>query len=172
LALNLQQTQGQTFGPAGANHAPGLVPDPGSTAHTPVYVLAEDGNFYQVSSILTGTTFDINFVIPGGGSAIQTGNKGWLHLSFASTILGWHVLADQSGSIVVDILRAAGGVTFPSTSMVGSGNMPTLSSAQAAQAAPSGWTSTTFAQGDWVAFNVTSATTVQQVTVSLNCSRN
>lgn len=34
MAVHLPQTQGQVAGPAGPNHAPGLVPDPGPTANT------------------------------------------------------------------------------------------------------------------------------------------
>lgn len=44
MGFNLNQSQGQTFGPSGANHAPGLVPDPGSIAGTTRF-LCEDGAF-------------------------------------------------------------------------------------------------------------------------------
>jgi hypothetical protein len=111
----------------------------------------------------------VQFVITGGGGALTTGNKGWLHIPVAVAITEWRVLADQSGSVVVDILRTNNG--FPSTSMVGGGNKPTLSSAQFNQATPSGWTSTALAVDDWVAFNVTSASTVTEITVCLTCTR-
>jgi hypothetical protein len=52
MALNLNQTQGQAFGPAGANHAPGLVPDPGSVASSPVKLLGDDAAFHTQASLL------------------------------------------------------------------------------------------------------------------------
>jgi hypothetical protein len=51
VALDLQQTQGQMFGPAGSNHAPGLVPDPGSVTHTPPLSLGDDGVFHNVGDL-------------------------------------------------------------------------------------------------------------------------
>ncbi len=47
----------------------------------------------------------IEFIIDGGGSAITTGEKGHLRLPFAGTIISVAVMADQSGSIVVDIWK-------------------------------------------------------------------
>ncbi|GAI94589.1 unnamed protein product [marine sediment metagenome] len=48
---------------------------------------------------------DLTFIIDGGGSAITTGQKGHLEIPFACTITGWTILADQSGSIVVDVWK-------------------------------------------------------------------
>lgn len=111
------------------------------------------------------TVTDVEFVIDGGGSAITTGVKGNIRIPFPAVIVGWGVMADQSGSIAVDILRANNAV--PSASIVGAGNKPALAAAQFATAAPSGWTSTSLAQNDWLAFSVTSAATVTRVTVDL-----
>ncbi|GAI77252.1 unnamed protein product, partial [marine sediment metagenome] len=47
----------------------------------------------------------ITFIIDGGGSAITTGEKGHLRIPFACTINRVTMLADQSGSIVVDIWK-------------------------------------------------------------------
>jgi len=54
MALNLNQTQGQAFGAAGPNHAPGLVPDPGATAHSPADLLGDDGAFHTALSVIQG----------------------------------------------------------------------------------------------------------------------
>jgi hypothetical protein len=45
----------------------------------------------------------IEFVIDGGGGAIQTGVSGDLEVPFNCTIIGETLLADTSGAIVVDI---------------------------------------------------------------------
>lgn len=111
----------------------------------------------------------IEILISGGGGVISTGNKGQLHIPFPMTVNSWTTIAEQSGSIVVDILRANNAV--PSSSIVGAGNKPTLSSQQIASANVSGWTSTALATNDFLDFNVTSATTVQVVTVVLKCTR-
>ena len=47
----------------------------------------------------------LTFVIDGGGAAIATGIKGDLEIPFACTINQVTLLADQSGSIVVDIWK-------------------------------------------------------------------
>jgi len=116
-----------------------------------------------------GSKTDFTIVIDGGGTALLTGQKGQLHVPFPGTVSKWWAMADQSGSIVVDILRANNGV--PSSSIVGAGNAPTLSASQFNSAAPSGWTSTSLVADDFLAFNVTSATTVQRVTIALTVTR-
>jgi hypothetical protein len=108
---------------------------------------------------------DVEFVIDGGGNPISTGTKGFLRLPYPALVAFWAVMADQSGSIVVDLLRANG--TIPTTSMIGSGNKPTLSSQQFATAAVSGWTSAILATNDWLGFSVISASTVTRATVDL-----
>jgi hypothetical protein len=112
----------------------------------------------------------IEMIIDGGGSAIVGGVKGYLQIRPAVNIVNWQVMADQSGSIVVDILGATAAI--PTTSIVGSGNKPTLSTSQySGVVTPSGWTQTLLAAGTWLGFNVTSATTVTRVSVVLALDR-
>jgi hypothetical protein len=112
----------------------------------------------------------LEFIISGGGVAITSGVKGYLHFPWPATIGAWRIIADQSGSIVIDVLRTNAAV--PTVSMIGAGNKPTLSSSQfAGGTVVSGWTSTTLASDDWLGFNVISATTVTQVTVVLAIAR-
>lgn len=114
----------------------------------------------------------ITFIIDGGGSAITTGSKGDVTIPFDCTITQWTVLADQTGSIVIDV-KAATYSTFPTaTSIVGAGNKPTITSSTKGQATPSGWTTTTINAGDCLDFNVDSASTVTRVTLSLTITRN
>ena len=111
----------------------------------------------------------VAIVIDGFGAVIGTGQKGQLRIPFNATITRWDVMADQSGSVVIDILRANNAI--PSVSMVGAGNKPTLTASQFTGAAVSGWTSTALSAADFIAFNVTSATTVTRVSVNLLCTR-
>ncbi len=117
----------------------------------------------SVTNLATST---INFIIDGGGSAILTGSKGFLVIDFACTIQNNTLLADQSGSIVVDIKKCAY-AGFPTTASICAAAKPTLSSAQNSQdAILTGWT-TAIAAGDILEYNVDSATTVTRVTLSL-----
>lgn len=114
----------------------------------------------------------LNFVIDGGGAAITTGLKGFLELPFAGTIQRVTLLADQSGSIVLDLWRDSY-ANYPPVvgdSIVASAK-PTISAAVKAQDSTlTGWT-TTVAAGDILAINVDSVTTCQRVTLSLLIER-
>jgi hypothetical protein len=110
----------------------------------------------------------ITFIIDGGGSAITTGIKGDLEIPFACTIEEVIVLADQTGSIVVDIWKDTY-ANFPPTDAdsITASATPTLSSAIKAQNNTlTGWT-TSITAGDILRFNVDSATTVQRVSIIL-----
>lgn len=115
---------------------------------------------------------DITFIIDGGGSAITTGEKGHLEIPFACTIQQVTTLADQSGSIVVDIWKDTY-ANFPPTDAdsITASAPPTLSTAQKAQDSTlTGWT-TSIAAGDILAFNVDSAATITRVTISLKVAK-
>jgi hypothetical protein len=130
---------------------------------------AGSGGFVVDAVGTANNTADVEFIIDGGGVVIATGVKGFLHLPFSATVLAWRVMADQSGSIAIDVLRANGAV--PTVSMVGGGNKPTLTAQQFNQAQPSGWTSIALVTDDWIGFNVVSATTVTRVTVDLTVAK-
>ncbi len=113
-------------------------------------------------------TASITFIIDGGGSAITTGEKGHLEIPFACTITGWTILADQSGSIVVDVWKDTY-ANFPPTAAdtIAGAEKPTLVTAQKNQdLTPTGWT-TAIAAGNILAFNVDSITDIERVTISL-----
>jgi hypothetical protein len=114
----------------------------------------------------------LTFVMDGGGSAITTGQKGHLHMPFNCIITQATLLADQTGSIVIDIWKDGYGF-FPPTdadSITGS-TPPTVSSAQKSQDSTlSGWTTYIYAN-DVLAFNVDSCTTITRVTLSLKVEK-
>ena len=118
-----------------------------------------------------GNTFVIPFIIDGGGSAITTGQKGHIDVPFAGTITGWTIVADQSGSIVIDIWKAA----YPTVPVVGGTitgtEKPTLSTAQVNQDTTLTTWTTGLAAGDILAFNVDSVATVTRVSVNLRAIR-
>ena len=111
-------------------------------------------------------------IIDGGGATITTGVKGDIEVPFACTITAWELLADQSGSIVVDVWKDTY-ANFPPTvadTITGS-EKPTLSSATKNQDTNLTTWTTSVSAGDILRFNVDSATTVTRVTLSLTVTR-
>jgi len=148
--------------------------------HTSKIVLvASDIPDLNASKITAGTldaarlptnikTLTLTFIIDGGGSAITTGQKGHLEIPFACTIQAATLLADASGSIVIDIWKDTY-ANFPPTDVdsITASAPPTLSSAQKSQDTTlTGWT-TAITAGDILAFNVDSVATVTRITLSL-----
>lgn len=89
-------------------------------------------------------------------------------MPFPGTITGWDVVADQVGSIVVDVWKDTW-ANFPPTvaDTITGTEKPTLSSEQNAQnLALTDWT-TDVAVGDVFAFYVDSASTIEKVLVSV-----
>lgn len=110
----------------------------------------------------------IGIIIDGGGSPLTTGQKGFIEVPFSCTINRSTLLADQTGSVVVDVWRVPYS-SFPpsSANKITASAPPTISSAQTAQDSTlTGWT-TSLSAGDILAFNVNSAATIQRATLSL-----
>lgn len=115
----------------------------------------------------------LNFVIDGGGSAITTGLKGVMEVSFGMTITGVTVLADQAGSAVIDIWKDTY-ANYPPTAAdsITASAKPTLSSASKAKDTTlTGWTTAVNA-GDILAFNVDSIASIQRLTISITGRKN
>jgi hypothetical protein len=117
-------------------------------------------------------TGSLQYVLDGGGSAITTGFKGHLKVPFDCTIDSWEIIADQSGSIVVDIWKDVY-ANLPATDAdsITAAAPPTLSAAaKAASSILTGWT-TSVAAGDYLGFNVDSVSTVRNINIILNVTR-
>jgi hypothetical protein len=103
------------------------------------------------------------------GPVISTGVKVYIEIPMKLKVTGWTILANQSGSIVVDVWKDTY-ANFPPTaadSIAGS-EKPTLSSQQKNQdLALTTWSTTTIDAGDVLAFNVDSVSGVKQVVVTL-----
>jgi hypothetical protein len=121
----------------------------------------------SVKSNLKTTT--LTFIIDGGGSTITTGIKGDLGpIDFACTINAVTLLADQSGSIVIDIWKDTY-ANFPpvDADSITASAPPTISTATKSQDSTlTGWT-TSISAGDILRFNVDSVTSIQRVTLAL-----
>lgn len=110
----------------------------------------------------------LELTIGDGTNVITTGVKGFLEVPYNMVVTGWTLVGDASGSIVIDVWKDTY-ANFPPTvaDTIAGTEKPTLASAQANQDITlSSWT-TALTLGDWLAFNVDSATTVKQVTLSI-----
>jgi len=110
----------------------------------------------------------IGLVMDNGGYALVAGTIFRMKVDYPCTIQSVELVADQSGSIVVDIWKAAY-ASLPATvsNTITASAKPTLSSALKSQDTTlTGWTKT-IAAGDYLYFKIDSATTVTAVTISL-----
>lgn len=114
----------------------------------------------------------IGVSIDGGGSAISTGVKGEIFVPNACTVTEWTLLADQSGSIVIDVWVDSY-ANYPPTDAdsITAAAPPTLSSVTKNQSSSlTGWT-TSIAAGSTIRWNVDSATTVTRATLLLKVTQ-
>ena len=135
--------------------------------------MTEDAKLVGVTIHYTATAavYDgqLGITIDGAGSVISTGSKGFLRVPYDCTITAAQLLADQSGSIVIDVTKDTY-ANFPPTTLTDSicaSALPTLSSSQKSEDSTlTGWT-TSLSKGDILGFVVDSATTVTRVTLTL-----
>jgi len=114
----------------------------------------------------------IEFMIDGGGSAIVTGIAGYVEIPFACTITQVSLLADQTGSIKVDIWKDSYANYAPTDAdTITGGNEPEISSGVKDQDGTlTSWT-TSISAGDILIFNVDSIATIEKCLVSLKVER-
>ena len=111
----------------------------------------------------------IIFVIDGGGSTILAGIKGDIYIPFNFVVTSAKLLADQTGSIIVDIWKDTY-ANYPPTvaDKITGSTPPTIAAAtKSTDATLSGWT-TTIPADSILRFNVNNVTSLQRVTVILN----
>jgi len=112
----------------------------------------------------------LSYVIDGGGTAITTGLKGFIVAPFTATISAVALVADQSGSIVIDLWNASASIPTVVNTITAS-DKPTLSSQQyALNTTLTGW-SLVVTKGDVIGFNVDSAATVTRVSINIALDR-
>lgn len=133
-----------------------------------------DGYLSQTDwATFNGILAERSVTFDGGGAVLTAGTKVRLRIPYAGTIQRVTMLADQSGSAVVDIKKVAYGSytgAGSGTSIVASAP-PTITTAVKSQdATMTGWT-LTVAANDVLEFSITSATTIQQLEVSLEIKR-
>lgn len=113
-------------------------------------------------------TASLGFTLDGNGAVLPTGVIGDLEVPFACTITAVRLLADQTGSVAVDIWKDTY-ANFPPTDAdsITASAVPAITTAQKAQDTTlTGWT-TSLAAGDILRFNVDSVTSITRLTLQL-----
>jgi len=113
-------------------------------------------------------TVGFNIVIGSGLAVPATGVMGYFEVPFKMTVTSVRLVADASGSAVVDIWKDTY-ANFPPTDAdtVTSATPPTITTAvKMEDSTLTNWTKTWNA-GDWIGINLDSVTTCKQITLSI-----
>jgi len=156
-------------GPPGPPGTPGG--PTGYTGYTGPGVGEQGATGYTGYTGATGTSTGSNtgaffYIIDGGGVVPSTGLRGTVNVPTNCTVSGWSLIADQAGSIVVDVLHSTF-TGFPTNSSICGADKPTLASAQKNEnLALTEWTPGLLA-GDVLQFNVVSVAVATRICVTL-----
>jgi hypothetical protein len=123
----------------------------------------------ETGNIAVGT---IGLILDGGGSTITTGYKSFTTTAFSGEILSYTVLADRTGSIVIDVWKDTY-ANYPLTSgdSICSTNKVTLATGiKNTDSTLTSWTKA-FAVGDNFGFNVDSVSGVQKISLTLRVKK-
>lgn len=166
-------------GPTGVTGPVGATGPLGSPTG-PTGALGALGPTGQTGSTGPSQLIGVNFVIDGGTSTLATGLKGWLHFDFPFVISEVTLLADQAGSIKVDIWKCTytqydAGATHPVAAdticgATGSSGPPQVVSGVKSQVTTgtgmTGWTTQVNAD-DILAFDIVSVTNTQKLSIGI-----
>jgi hypothetical protein len=145
-----------------------LILKPGSNLTADRTLTLTTGDTDATLDVANVRTASITFIIDDGGAVIATGIKGDLEIPFGCTIQAVTLLADQTGSIVVDIWKDSYAAYPPTLAdTITASAKPTLASAAKSQdTSLTGWT-TNISAGQILRFSVSSASGLTRVTLSL-----
>lgn len=168
--------QGST-GVAGPTGVVGPTGDTGTGDTGPTGVQGATGPTGHASTGPTGATGPLSnspaaleITIGGDGTVPLTGAKGYRVVPFACTITAATLLADQTGSAVVDV-KVGTYSGFPTTNSICGSAKPTLASARKSQDTTLlGWT-TAIPAGAILEFNLDSVATCTRIQLTLTVTR-
>lgn len=136
-------------------------------------VTAGPGSGSQTATASTPIkTRAIGITLTGSGAVISTGIKGDIYVPYTCTITACTMLADQTGSIVIDIWKDVLGSYPPNVSDTiintgAGGTKPTISGATNSQDNTLAHWTTSITAGDTLRFNVDSTTSITRLTLVL-----
>lgn len=131
--------------------------------------VTDDAGAEEVDVVISGTAPKrvAGAVFDGQGSPPTAGSVAFIVVPFSGTIDQWHIVADTSGSCVVDVWKAAGSVPTDADRIAGT-EKPTLSAAQlASDTSLTTWSTLAVTAGDVLGFELESAATLTRVAVEV-----
>jgi hypothetical protein len=120
----------------------------------------------------SGLAATASIILDGNGAPFTTGVKAYLQIPFNATISSVTLLADQTGSVVIDIWKDTY-ANFPPTvadSICGASKPTITSGIKYTDSTLTGW-ATSITANDILAFNVDSVTSIVRLTISLTLQR-
>jgi len=124
---------------------------------------------FATTASYTSISRSFGITINGGGSAITTGIKSDIIIPYNMNISGYTMVADVSGSIVVDLWKSDYNIYPPtSASSITDNQKPSITNdIKSINTNLTNWTSSINA-GDVIRFNVSSSSTITKLTLIIN----
>jgi hypothetical protein len=114
-----------------------------------------------------GGTVEITVTIDGGGQVIPPGPlQAYKPVSVSGTLIGWYMVADEVGSISLDVWKAHAQVPTAANLISGLSGPALLDGQIASANILSGW-QTVIAAGDVFGFNVAACVVIKRLTLVL-----
>lgn len=125
------------------------------------------GTTDNTSATSLGDVEEVTFTFDGSGSELPAGDTNLYWTAPENrTIVGWHIVADREGSIVIDVLKKAGAIPAAVDTICGS-EKPALSDAQLnSDTLLTSW-DITVTEGDVFGFIIDSCVSVQRAVLVL-----
>jgi hypothetical protein len=171
----------QTTGPADPSVSPGVAALPGSvyfqqTATTgEAWIKTGPANTDWERAIAPAQVQAVTIMIDGGGSPISPGVKGAAKVPVGSTLDAWEIVSvdNTTGDIIVELWQDTY-PNFPPTSadIIGAEERPTLNAqTKNADTSLNGGVGYPITGGNWIMWNVLSASDVKIVALALTLTR-
>lgn len=114
---------------------------------------------------------DVVFVVDNGDSDITSGQTDFVRIPYSGKLLDWCILADQTGSVVVDVWLGRDKAIPSVANTICSGPKPTLSNNNFSEMTTLPWSITSFDQDDVLGFQVVSVSGLKKFRLSIKTLR-
>lgn len=109
----------------------------------------------------------INFIVDNGNSVIVPNQVDYVRVPYAGKLLDWTIIADQQGSVVIDVWRSSENTLPTQANSICTVNKPSLSNASIGYMTLSAWTNEDISQDDVFGFNVVSVSGIKKFRLSI-----
>lgn len=122
----------------------------------------------RVGAVLVTQPYLVLFTLDGWGSVITTGLKGFVQCPVTGNITRWTLVANESGSLVVDVWKTTFAAAPPTIAdTIAGSEKPTLTAAQVDDDDDLTTWDIEVTRGDVLGFNVDSVATIKRAALAL-----